>query len=101
MRSRKLLVSLTTSSAVLSLMALAAPSAIQAADNAPLLRGHIASPDGGPLAGIPVKAHLANSNMTVAVYTCRSGEFDFPALSDLKPASRNVAVEMTACQPVR
>ena len=66
MRSRKLLVSLTTGSAVLSLMALAAPSAIQAADNAPLLRGHIASPDGAPLAGIP----YCFQELTGAISTC-------------------------------
>lgn len=68
--------------------------AAQAAETASLLRGHIVSADGAPLAGIPVRAHLANSAITVAVYTDKSGDYDFPAWSDVKPGSWSVGVEL-------
>lgn len=71
----------------------AAPAAL-AADAATLLRGHIVSSDGAPLAGIPVKAHLDNTNITVAVYTDKNGDYDFPSWSDVKPGSWSVGVEL-------
>ncbi len=71
----------------------AAPAAF-AADAGTLLRGHIVSSDGTALAGIPVKAHLDNTNMTVAVYTDKNGDYDFPSWSDVKPGSWSVGVEL-------
>lgn len=76
-----------------SIAAMAAPAAL-AADAASLLRGHIASSDGAALAGIPVKARLDNTNITVAVYTDKNGDYDFPSWSDVQPGSWSVGVEM-------
>ena len=77
----------------MSIVAVGGPAAL-AADTAPLLRGHIVSSDGAPLAGIPVKAHLDNTAITVAVYTDKNGDYDFPSWSDVKPGSWSVGVEM-------
>ena len=46
------------------------------------------------MAGIPVKAHRADSNVTVAVYTNTRGEYSFPSWSDLKPGSHAVTIEL-------
>jgi streptogramin lyase len=80
------------------------PGATLAADGAPLLTGKVVSTTGEALAGIPIKAHRANSAITVAVYTDTKGEYSFPSWSDLTPGSYSVAVEMPdfehAAQPV-
>jgi len=76
------------------------PSSVAAADE-PLLGGRIASSSGEALAGIPVRAHRANSNVTVSVYTNSRGEYSFPAWSDLTPSSYTVAVELPDFEPVR
>src|SRR5579872_1930567 len=94
MRTRHLLLSTTTAIAAFSLWSLSGPGTLQAADNAPLLRGHVTSLDGAPLAGIPVKAHLAGSNITVSVYSDKNGDYDFPVWSDVKPGAWTVKVEM-------
>src|SRR5438270_4578770 len=85
---------LIATTAIAALVAFAAQGPGLAADNAPLLRGHIVSTEGAPLAGIPVKARLANSNMTVAVYTDKNGDYDFPSWSDVKAGSWTVGVEL-------
>ncbi len=94
MRSRHLLLSTTTVLAAFSLWSLSGPATLHAADSAPLLRGHVAAPNGAPLAGIPVKAQLADSNITVSVYSDKNGEYDFPAWSDVKPGAWSVKVEL-------
>src|SRR6202163_2246479 len=70
------------------------PGATLAAENAPLLAGKVVSTTGDALAGIPIKAHRANSAVTVAVYTDAKGEYSFPTWSDLTPGSYSVAVEL-------
>jgi streptogramin lyase len=70
------------------------PGAALAAEGPSLLTGKVVSSTGEALAGIPIKAHRANSAMTVAVYTDAKGEYSFPAWSDLTPGAYSVAVEM-------
>ena len=70
------------------------PDATLAADGPPLLAGKVVSSTGEALAGIPIKAHRANSPITVAVYTDAKGEYSFPAWSDLTPGAYSVAVEL-------
>ena len=64
------------------------------ATEVPLLNGHVSSSSGGPLAGIPVRAHRQNSNITVSVYTNSRGEYSFPEWSDVAPGSYNIAIEL-------
>src|SRR5262245_25933357 len=54
--------------AALALTGSTAPQVFAAAQDVSLLSGKIVSSTGQPLAGIPVKAHRANSEMTIAVY---------------------------------
>ncbi len=64
-----------------------APMPSQSAEQISLAsRGRVSGTDGKPLAGIPVKAHLNNTSITVAVYTDKAGEYSFPSCSDVKPA---------------
>src|SRR5579883_2845521 len=76
-------------------------SAALPADAPSPLRGHLVGTDGKPLAGIPVKAHLANTNITVAVYTDSKGDYDFPSWSDVKPGTWSVGVELPDFDHVR
>ncbi len=69
------------------------PDASFAAE-APLLNGRVSSSSGGPLAGIPVRAHRQNSNITVSVYTNSRGEYSFPDWSNVAPGSYDVAIEL-------
>jgi streptogramin lyase len=71
-----------------------APIPAQSAEQMALLAGRVTGTDGKPLAGIPVKAHLNNTAITVAVYTDKSGEYSFPSWSDVKPGSYTVKVEL-------
>ena len=71
-----------------------APSPSLSAEDASLLSGKVTASTGGPLAGIPVKAHLANTSITVAVYTNKDGEYSFPGWSDVKPGSYAVSIEL-------
>jgi len=71
-----------------------APSASQSAEQVSLLAGRVTSPDGQPLAGIPVKAQMKNSPMTVAVYTDKTGNYSFPSWSDVRPGSYTVKVDL-------
>jgi streptogramin lyase len=70
------------------------PGAPLAAEGPSLLTGKVVSSAGEALAGVPIKAHRANSAMTVAVYTDAKGEYSFPAWSDLTPGSYSVGVEL-------
>jgi hypothetical protein len=83
-----------TAIAALAIACAASPSATLAAEGAALLAGKVASSTGEALAGIPVKAHRANSAVTVAVYTDAKGEYSFPAWSDLTPGAYSVAIEL-------
>ena len=78
----------------LAALAAAMLSAGSAAAADPPLAGKIVSPDGKPLAGIPVKAHRQNSTITVAVYSDATGAYSFPDWSDLTPGSYSVGVEL-------
>jgi virginiamycin B lyase len=57
-----------------------------------LLDGTVMSSAGTPLAGIPVEAHRANSNITVVVYSNVRGEYSFPDWSDVKPGTYSVTI---------
>lgn len=57
-----------------------------------LLEGTVMSSAGMPLAGIPVEAHRANSNITVVVYSNVRGEYSFPDWSDVKPGTYSVTI---------
>jgi virginiamycin B lyase len=66
----------------------------------PLLEGRVVSAAGQPLAGIPVAAHRAHSNVTVAVYTDARGDYSFPDWSDLRPGVHSLSVELPDFEPV-
>lgn len=66
-----------------------------------LLGGRIASSSGQPVAGVPVRAHRGNSNITVSVYTNSRGEYSFPAWSDLSAGSYSIAIELPDFEPVK
>jgi len=83
-----------TAVAMAAACAFVSPSTTLAAEGASLLAGKVVSSAGEALAGIPVKAHRANSPITVAVYTDARGEYAFPAWSDLTPGSYSVAIEL-------
>jgi streptogramin lyase len=83
-----------TALAMAAAYAFVSPAATLAADGAPLLAGKVVSSTGEALAGIPIKAHRDNSNVTVAVYTDAKGEYAFPAWSDLTPGAYSVAIEL-------
>src|ERR1700688_786076 len=85
--------SAATASIALAAAGVLAP-ALSYADKQPLLDGTVISFAGKALAGIPVKAHRANSNITVAVYTDARGEYSFPDWSDVKPGIYSVTVEL-------
>jgi virginiamycin B lyase len=76
------------------------PAEISAAE-ASLLGGRITSATGGALAGVPVRAHRENSNMTVSVYTNSRGEYTYPDWVDLSPGSYSVAIELAEFEPAR
>ena len=64
-----------------------------------LLGGKVMS-GGQPLAGVPVRAHRANSTITVNVYTNSRGDYSFPGWSDLSPGSYAVAFELPEFEPL-
>jgi streptogramin lyase len=59
-----------------------------------LLGGRVASSNGQPLAGVPVRAHRVDSNVAVTVYSNRQGEYAFPGWSDLSPGSYRLAIDL-------
>ena len=68
--------------------------------NAELLAGKVTTPNGEEPAGIPIRAHRANSNITNVVYTNNRGEYSFPEWSDLTPGSYSVGIELAEYEPV-
>jgi len=66
-----------------------------------LLGGKVTSSQGAAVAAIPVRAHRANSNITVSVYTNSRGEYSFPAWSDLAPGPYTVSIELPDFEPVK
>ncbi|HEY5617284.1 MAG TPA: carboxypeptidase regulatory-like domain-containing protein [Vicinamibacterales bacterium] len=65
-----------------------------------LLGGKVASSGGQPLAGVPIRARRANSNITVNVYTNSRGDYSFPGWSDLSPGFYSLAIELPDFEPV-
>jgi virginiamycin B lyase len=94
----------TAVTAVTASMALAAAGvlapAFSYAGNQPLLDGTVLSVAGKALAGIPVEAHRANSNVTVAVYTDARGGYSFPDWSDVRPGVYSVTIGLPDFDPV-
>ena len=85
--------------AAFAILALAAaytvlPIGSSSAQEQSLLSGRVTSPSQEALAGIPVKAHRADSNVAVVVYTNTRGEYSFPSWSDLTPGSHAVTIEL-------
>ncbi|OFW36335.1 MAG: hypothetical protein A3J28_03305 [Acidobacteria bacterium RIFCSPLOWO2_12_FULL_60_22] len=72
-----------------------------AANEPSLLGGKVASATGQALAGIPVRAHRDNGNMTVSAYTNSKGEYSYPGWSDLSPGSYSVAIELADFAPAK
>ena len=77
-----------------------APQVFAAADISPL-GGKIVSATGQPLVGIPVKAHRANSGMTIAVYSDAKGEYSFPSWSDVTPGAYELIVDLPDFEHVK
>lgn len=75
------------------------PSGSLAAEDS-LLGGTVVSSSGQHLAGIPVRAHRANSSITVNVYTNSRGDYAFPGWSDVAPGSYSLAIELPDFEPV-
>ena len=86
--------------ALTALCAYLGPTGIYAAEES-LLGGKVTSSSGEALAGIPVRAHRANSNITVSVYTNSRGEYSFPGWSDVAPGVHAVAIELPDFEPVK
>ena len=76
------------------------PAPTSAADDS-LLGGRVTSSSKQVLAGIPVRAHRENSNITVIAYTSSRGEYVFPAWSDLSAGAYSVAIELPDFEPVK
>ena len=90
-----------TAFAILALAAAYAvlPTEPSSAQEQSLLNGRVTSSTGQALAGIPIKAHRANT--TVAVYTNTRGEYSFPSWSDLTPGSYAVTIELPDFEHVK
>ena len=76
------------------------PSSSSLAAGDSLLGGQVVSSTGQRLAGIPVRAHRANSTVAVSVYTNSRGDYSFPGWSDVSPGSHSVAIELPDFEPV-
>lgn len=87
--------------AVLALASTSAYVITASAQEATLLSGKIVGTDGAPLAGIPIKAQRANSNITVAVYSNTKGEYSFPMWSDLTPGTYNLTIQLPDFEGVK
>jgi len=75
------------------------PSSRSLAAEDSLLSGKVVSSSAQPLAGVPVRAYRANSNITVNVYTNSRGDYGFPGWSDLSPGAYRVAIELPDFDP--
>jgi hypothetical protein len=62
-----------------------------------ILSGRVESSDGEPAVGIPVRAHLVGSNITVTVYSNKQGRYGY---RELKPGSYNVKIAMAGFEAV-
>ena len=76
------------------------PSNSLAAEDS-LLKGRVVSSSGQPLAGVPVRAHWQNSNITVTVYTNSSGDYSFPVWSDLSAGLHSISIDLPDFEPAR
>lgn len=65
-----------------------------AAEEGSLLSGQIVSSDGSAVAGVPVKAHRDDSNISVAVYSDGDGQYSFPAWSDVAPGGYTLTIQL-------
>jgi len=70
------------------------------AQSTSLLEGKVVSSGGAAVAAIPVRAHRANSNMTVSVYTNSRGEYSFPEWSDVAPGDYSVEIQLPDFEPL-
>jgi virginiamycin B lyase len=70
------------------------PAASVATEPGALLAGRVLSETGEPVAAVPVQAHRQGSNITVSVYTDKTGAYVFPAWSDVAPGAYDVAVAL-------
>ena len=70
----------------------------QTRDGGALLSGQIQSPQGEPLAGIPVRANLQNSNIAVTVFTNKEGRY---AYRELRPGGYTVSIKLAGFEPVQ
>src|SRR5262245_47320073 len=66
-----------------------------------LLAGRVVSSSGQPLAGVPVRAHRENSNISVTVYTNGLGDYSFPAWSNLSAGSYSIGIDLPDFTPVK
>jgi streptogramin lyase len=87
-------ISAATASIALAAACALAPAQSCSARERPLLNGTVISSSGMSVAGIPVEAHRANSNVTVVVYTDARGEYSFPDWSDVNPGTYSVTIEV-------
>src|SRR5438093_570757 len=76
------------------------PSGFMAAEQS-LLSGRVVSSGGQALAGVPVRAHRHNSNLTVTVYTNSGGDYSFPGWSDLSAGEHSITIELPDFEPAR
>jgi virginiamycin B lyase len=83
-----------------ALAAISVSCSRKSADTGVPLAGRITS-DGKPVAGVPVRAHRKDSNITVSVYSNQQGEYSFPEWSEVKPADYSVAIQLADFQPAQ
>src|SRR5687767_14620359 len=81
-------------------MAVVCVSGSRAAEES-LLGGKIVSPGGQPLAGVPVRAHRADTTVMVNVYTNSRGDYTFPGWSDVSSGSYSVEIELPEFERAR
>lgn len=62
------------------------------------LSGYIQSPQGEPLAGIPIRAHLQDSNIAVTVFTNKEGHYYY---RNLRPGNYKVDVELAGFESIQ
>jgi virginiamycin B lyase len=75
-------------------------TAIENKSTGELLLGKVTASNGSGLAGVPIQAHRANSNITVAVYTNNLGEYAFPQWSDLTPGTYSISIELAEYETI-
>ena len=83
--------------AILSMIG-AAAGCSQTSDGGAPLSGQIQSPQGEPLAGIPVRANLQNSNIAVTVFTNKEGHYSY---RELMTGGYTVSIKLAGFEPVQ